>query len=200
MRSVLHFSRQVVYEDKVQQIMTEAVNSFISIKNLIRLIATAGAAIIALTSMGFAQTPTPIGQYRDWAAYSYESSGGRVCYAITQPKDMQPGNVNRGDVYFFVSHRPGENVRNEISVIIGYPHAVDSTTTVEIGTDRFNLFTKDDGGWIKERADEDRLVASMRRGSNMIVKGTSRRGTLTTDTYSLLGVSAALKAVGDTCG
>lgn len=163
------------------------------------LIAAVLVALMAVPT-AFAQSPSPIGQFRDWAAYTYNSSNGRVCYAITQPKETQPAGVNRDEIYFFVSQRPGEGVRNEISVITGYPFKEGSMTTVEIGTDVFNLFTQDDGAWIRDQAEQDRLVASMRGGSNMIVKGTSARGTLTTDTYSLLGVTAALNELVKVCG
>lgn len=156
-------------------------------------------AAILSTGSAYAQTPEPIGQFRDWAAFSYNSSSGKVCYAITQPKETLPQGVTRGEIYFFVSHRPGESVRNEISVITGYPYQEGSTTTVEIGSDTFNLFTQDDGAWIRDQSEQDRLVAAMRAGSAMIVKGTSRRGTLTTDTYSLLGVTAALNELNRSC-
>lgn len=160
------------------------------------------ASLVMLMALpaAFAQTPTPIGQFRDWAAYSYNSSNGRVCYAITQPKETLPAGVNRDEIYFFVSQRPSEGVRNEVSVITGYPFEEGSTTTVEIGSDTFNLFTQEDGAWIRDQSEQDRLVESMRRGLDMIVKGTSRRGTQTTDTYSLLGVTAALNELSKVCG
>ena len=167
---------------------------------MLKSIAGAFLALVLVAPASYAQTPSPIGQFRDWAAYTYNATGGRVCYAITQPKESLPPGVNRGEIYYFVSQRPGEGVRNEISVITGYPYQEGSTTTIEIGTDKFNLFTQDDGAWIRDQSEQDRLVASMRRGSNMIIKGTSRRGTLTTDTYSLLGISAALNELDKICG
>ena len=43
------------------------------------------------------------------------------------------------------------------------------------------------------------IVAAMKAGRQMIVRGTSTRGTLTTDTYSLSGFSAALAAIDKAC-
>lgn len=169
-------------------------------RKAIKSIVAAGLMAVLAAPAAFAQTPSPIGQFRDWAAYTYNSSSGRVCYAITQPKETLPAGVNRGEIYFFVSQRPGESVRNEVSVITGYPYQEGSSTTVEIGSDTFNLFTQDDGAWIRDQGEQDRFVAAMRSGSSMIIKGTSRRGTLTTDTYSLLGVTAALNEVAKVCG
>ncbi len=167
---------------------------------LFKTLIAAGLVVLMALPAAIAQTPSPIGQFTDWAAYSYNSSNGRVCYAITQPKETLPAGVNRDEIYFFVSQRPGEGVRNEISVIVGYPFEEGSTTTVEIGSDKFNLFTQEDGAWIRDQTEQDRLVESMRRGSDMVVTGTSRRGTQTVDTYSLLGVTAALNELIKVCG
>ena len=71
-----------------------------------------------------------------------------MCYAISQPEDKEPKNVNRDPVYFFVSHRPKEGVRNEVSVITGYPYKPGSSTSVAIGPDKYSMFTKGDGAWI----------------------------------------------------
>ncbi len=62
--------------------------------------------------------------------------------------------------------------------------------TVDVDGQEFSLFTKDDGAWVESPADEAQLVAAMRAGSRMTVKGQSARGTETTYTFSLSGVTA----------
>jgi invasion protein IalB len=153
--------------------------------------ATSGAAI--------AQSATPLGQFKDWGAYVAESGGGKVCYALSQPKSTTPANVNRDPVYLFVTSRPGQGVKNEISVITGYPYKPDTRASVEVGSDTFELFTKDDGAWVENAAEEANLVAAMRRGATMVIKGTSARGTTTVDNYSLSGISAALDRIAQEC-
>ena len=105
-----------------------------------------------------------------------------------------------------VTHRPGQNVRNEISMRIGYPFSDRSNPFAQIGSDKFQMFTGvREGGenrfwaWLKDTGDEGRMANAMRRGSSLIIKGTSERGTLTTDRYSLSGVTAALNKIDDTC-
>lgn len=156
------------------------------------------AALAVGTTAALAQSPTKIGTFRDWGSFSYMDGGSRVCYAASQPTDSQPTNVNRDPTFFMVTTRPSENVREQASVIIGYPFRQGSTVTVEVDGQRFELFTQDDGAWISDDS-ERALIQAMRAGNRMVVKGTSHRGTLTTDTYSLLGISAALDSAARTC-
>ena len=163
-----------------------------------------GALIAATVTLGAtavaAAEPELVSQHDDWAAYTYENaSEGKVCYAVSQPEDMAPKNVNRDPVYFLVTNRPGKNVRNEVSVIIGYPYKKGSKTTADIGGAKFSLFTSGDGAWIETGTQEQNLVDAMKRGTTMTISGTSWRGTQTTDRYSLSGVTAAIDAIGEAC-
>ena len=87
----------------------------------------------------------------------------------------------------------------EASIVIGYPFKDGENATVEIGSDKFSFFTKADGAWLQAKAEEKRLIDAMRAGAEMTVKGLSKRGTLTTDTYSLKGISNALDKVAEGC-
>jgi hypothetical protein len=102
-------------------------------------------------------------------------------------------------VFFFVSTRPGEKVQAEPSVIVGYTFKTDSKVTVTVDGANFTMFTQGEGAWIENEGDEDRLVNAMRAGSNMKVVGESTRGTSTTYTYSLSGVTAALNESSTIC-
>lgn len=144
-----------------------------------------------------AQVPQLLEQYNDWEAYRYEANGKVTCYILSKPKTLAPSNRNHGDVFFFLTTRPGDDVSNEVSVLVGYPFAPDSTVTVDVDGREFTLFTKDDGAWVESPADEAQLVAAMRAGSRMSVKGKSARGTETTYTFSLSGVTAGSNRLAD---
>lgn len=146
-----------------------------------------------------AQEPQRIGEFNDWAAYSYKADAGQVCYIVSQPNESDPKNVNRDPIFFLVTHRPGDKVRNEVNTIIGYPFKEGSTATVTIGSDKFELFTSGDGAWAESAARDAEIVEAMKRGANMQVQGTSWRGTTTTDRYSLSGVTAAMAKIDETC-
>jgi invasion protein IalB len=145
--------------------------------------------------------PALLGQYADWGAFAATSGGGKVCYALATPASTRtnPPNRPRDPVYLFISTRPAENVHNEVSVIIGYQLKPDSEVNVEIGTNKFVMYTKADGAWISNAAEEARMVETMRKSADLVVTGTSTRGTQSTDRYSLKGLSQALDRTAKEC-
>ncbi|HEY3640910.1 MAG TPA: invasion associated locus B family protein [Xanthobacteraceae bacterium] len=160
----------------------------------------AAAPAPASAPAGDAQ-PTLLGQYGDWGAYWAAPNGRKVCFTIAKPKSSQtnPAGRKRDQAYVFISTRPAENVRNEVSVIIGYPFKPSTDATAEIGADKFAMYTLNDGAWIKNVAEEARMVDAMRKGSDLTVKGVSGHGTESTDQYSLKGLSQAVDRAGQEC-
>jgi len=156
---------------------------------------TAGAATPSL-----AQDVTTIGKFRDWTAYSYEEQGSKVCYMASQPSKEEGNYSVRGEVYAIVSHRPAEGASNVVSFMAGYPYKEKSEVTVTVdGNKSFTLFTHEENAWAYDE-DDSRIVNAMRAGTRMVVRGTSQRGTLTTDTYSLMGFTNAHAAISEACG
>ena len=145
--------------------------------------------------------PNLLGQYGDWGAYSASPGGHKICFALAKPKTSttEPAGRTRDQSYMFISSRPAEKVKNEVSVIIGYPFKTSSDATAEIGSAKFAMYTQNDGAWIKNVTEEARMVDAMRKGSDLTVKGTSGRGTQSTDQYSLKGLAQALDKVEQEC-
>lgn len=137
-------------------------------------------------------------KYNDWAAYTSEGSP-KVCFAVSQPRDSSPKNVRRGPIYFYVSHYPGDKIAGEISVKMGYPFAPGAKVTLTIGSDKFELFTKDEGAFVEKTEDEAKLVGALKAGSSMTIQGRSARGTNTSDNYSLSGTTDALERIAKEC-
>ena len=145
--------------------------------------------------------PNLLGLNADWGAYSASPGGRKICFALAKPKTSktEPAGRTRDQSYMFVSSRPAESVKNEVSVIIGYPFKTSSDATAEIGSTKFAMYTQNDGAWIKNVTEEARMVDAMRKGSDLTVKGTSGRGTQSTDQYSLKGLAQALDKVEQEC-
>jgi hypothetical protein len=146
--------------------------------------------------------PTLVGQYGDWGAYMAMPGGKKVCFALSKPKSQKASkdDVKRDSAYVFVATRPAEKVKDEVSVIVGYPLNPKVDATAQIGSATYLMFGQNDGAWVKNAAEEPQLVEAMRKGSEMIIKGKSTRGTETTDTYSLKGITNALERVAKECG
>lgn len=170
------------------------------------------AAVLALCSAATAQPrrqaqaaaaaqPTLLGQYGEWGAYTGSSNGRKVCFALAKPStsETKPPNRPRDPAFLFISTRPAENVRNEVSVIIGYTFKPSSDAVVEVGSTKFAMQTQADGAWIKNAAEEAQMVDAMSKGAELVVRSVSGRGTKSTDTYSLKGLAEALDKVAQEC-
>ncbi len=141
-----------------------------------------------------------IGDYGDWSSFQFSEDGNLACYMSSEPKKAQGEYKKRGDVFAIVTHRPAEKRFGEVSIIAGYSYQKDSWVEVKIGKQAFQLFTQDDGAWAPDAETDKKLVRAMRKGHTMVVIGTSARGTLTTDTYSLKGFTKAYLSIAKACG
>jgi hypothetical protein len=151
-------------------------------------------------ALGGAQ-PALLGQFGDWGAYAAASGGRKVCYALAKPASQQtnPAGRPRDPAYFMVSTRPAENVRDEVFIMIGYPFKPGSEASVDVGSAKYTMYTQNDGAWIKNAAEEARMVDALRKAPEVTVSGVSGRGTQSTDRYSLRGLAQALDRASQEC-
>jgi hypothetical protein len=145
--------------------------------------------------------PTLIGQFGTWGAYTATPNGKKVCFALAKPSSSKtnPPNRPRDPAYAFVSTRPAEKVVNEVSIMIGYALKPGSESTIEVGGASYAMYTQGDGLWIKNAAEEGRMVDAMRKAPDATVKGVSAKGTETTDVFSLKGLAQALDKLALDC-
>jgi hypothetical protein len=141
---------------------------------------------------------TSIGTFGEWGAYETQGKS-KTCYALAQPKTREPGKIKRDAAYIFISSRPAENVKNEISIIMGFAMKDGGEAQATIGDDEFGLIAKGSNAWIKNPAEESHFIDAMKKGSKLIVKASSTKGKATTDTYALGGLSQALDKVRKEC-
>ncbi len=151
--------------------------------------------------------PTVLGRYNDWIAFRATENGETVCYVGSVPKSAKGAYTRRGQAHVAVSVRPGRASNGVVTVEAGYPYKKESRVVVQIDKGKsFELFTRNrssDGNgdaWADTEADDQALIAAMKAGGEMVVRGRSSRDTLTTDTYSLRGFTRAYGALGESCG
>lgn len=142
--------------------------------------------------------PKQVANFGDWGAYVAQGKS-KTCYALARPSARMPATLKRDDAYIFISNRPAENVRNEVSVIMGFPMKDNSEPKADIGGTTFDLVAKGSNAWVKNPAEESQFIEAMRRGSKLTVKAASIKGNTSTDTYSLSGLSDALARVHKEC-
>jgi invasion protein IalB len=170
-------------------------------RTILVLVSATAALPAAAQSKNPADQAVLLGQFGDWGAYKATPGGKAVCFALSKPTkaETEPAGRNRDPGYAFVSTRPAEKVKNEVSVIVGYPQKPGHDASAAIGSANYVLYTQNDGAWVKNAAEEPQMVEAMRKGSQLVVKSESARGTKTTDTYSLKGIGEALDKVAAEC-
>lgn len=143
--------------------------------------------------------PAPLATFGEWGAYAANTGKARTCYALSKPGQRLPANLKRDPAYIFVSNRPGEGVRHEVSIVMGFDLKTDAAAKADIGTTSFDMVAKGANLWVKNAAEESQFVEALRKGPRLVVKATSKKGNATTDTYSLAGLLPALDRIGKDC-
>jgi hypothetical protein len=167
-----------------------------------------------------AAKPALVGSYGDWKVYQSTGGKSRICYLLGQPKTREPEDLKRDPGYAFISERPGERVRNEVSFIVGFDVAGPGSSepkenkekkherheraqksdksealespTASIDEAEFELMPKGADLWVKNPAEESKVIDQMRKGEMLVIRAASKRGKVAKDSYSLSGFSQAI--------
>src|SRR5215471_21133214 len=121
--------------------------------------------VMGLTGAGTAAAENPklIGSYSNWQALTFQEESKAGCYTIAEPIRKEGAYSTRGRVYALVTHRPTDKKLNVITIIAGYEFKEGSGVTVEVGDEKFSLFTQQDMAWASDE-DDAKIVDAMKRG------------------------------------
>lgn len=148
------------------------------------------AALSGLVSQSPAHAAEGVASFNSWTVWTDVSEGQKICYISSNPRQIAPTNVRRGDIHFIVTIRPQN--RSDVSTILGYPiHEQNANASADVDGRIFELTTQSEFAWLANQEQEQEFVNAIRAGMTLTVKATSQRGTNTVDTYSLRGVTAA---------
>lgn len=168
-------------------------------QTLIKILSCAAIALMA-ASPAFAQTGSKLaGKHGDWSVYTQGSGAKQICYVLSEALAKSPSNVNHGDIYFMVSNWKNGAATEQPSFLAGYELKTTRAPKAQVGSTALSMFAADNEAFISEGRDERKLVSKMRAGSTMTVSAVSNRGTQTRYTFSLKGVTAALKQSKTAC-
>jgi hypothetical protein len=156
--------------------------------------------LIPMTAPMAAEDDEALGRFRDWYAVAYVDGGKKICYMVTQPTKSEGDYSQRGPAYVQVTRREGDSVPDVVSVEAGYPYKDASEVEVSVDGKSHTLFSDGQTAWAYDETGDKAMVKAMAKGSKMVIKGVSSRGTPTTDTYSLMGFVAARRAITQACG
>ena len=140
-----------------------------------------------------------LAKFNDWSAFAEGEGKNLACMAVSKPKKAEGNYSRRGDVFAIVTHLPGQNKWNEFSIVAGYNFQPNSNPDVTIGDMKFQLFTSGSRAWSFSPSEDEKIVKFLKNSMKMKVVGTSSRGTITSDTYSLVGFSKAYQKINEAC-
>lgn len=166
---------------------------------MLRTALAALAATLLFTLPLSAQGTRVVKKFSAWTLYAHQGPPGDICFITSQPRETKPAEVQRGRAYFYVSSWTKDGIRSQVSVLLGYELEDQSDITIRIGNRRFKLFAKDDKAFVSDATQELQLIDAMKRGNFMTVIAKTKDGTQTSDTYSLIGATAAVNSLNSGC-
>ena len=145
-----------------------------------------------------ANTPKSTGKYKNWESFTAETDKGKICFAQTIPTKIAPASIKREKSKLFVTFRPSENIRDEVSMTSGHDYK-SSTVTASSGKKRYSFFSQKNFAWLLDDQEERSFIKTMKRATNVIVKARTTKGAETTDHYSMMGFTKAYNTAKKTC-
>ena len=141
-----------------------------------------------------------IGKYKDWESFILSTEGNKICYAQSIPVIRAPKKLKRDPSRLFISFRPAENVKNEVSVTNGYEFKLKAPVEAKSGKKTYDLFSKGRFAWVVDNKDEKKLISTMKKASRLMIIGNTEKGDQTTDHYSMMGFTKAYNTAKKSCG
>jgi len=141
-----------------------------------------------------------VGKFKDWESFILSKDGSKICFAQSIPVIRAPKKIKRDPSRLFVSFRPSENIKNEISVTNGYEFKLKAPVAAKSGKKAYDLFSKGRFAWVVDDEDEKKLITTMKKASRLMIIGNTDRGDQTTDHYSMMGFTKAYNTAKKSCG
>ena len=154
--------------------------------------------LLIFSTTSFANTPRSTGKYKNWQSFTAETDVGKICFAQTLPTKRAPAAVKRGESKLFVTFRPSENIKDEISITSGHQYKA-STVSAKSGKRSYSFFSKENFAWILDDQEEKKFIRLMKKATDVIVKARTVKGAETTDHYSMMGFTKAYNAAKKNC-
>ena len=145
-----------------------------------------------------ANTPKSSGKYKNWESFILTTDKGKICFAQTKQVKRAPAAIKRNESRIFVTFRPNENVKDEISVTSGHNYK-NSTVSAKSGKSNYSFFSQGDFAWLLDENEEKKFIKLMKRATDLMIKGKTKDGAETTDHYSMMGFTKAYNTAKKTC-
>jgi|TARA_B100001057_G_C22767776_1_gene918366 hypothetical protein len=154
--------------------------------------------LVIFSSNALAITPRSTGKYKNWESFIAETDKGKICFAQTVPTKRAPAAVKRDKSKLFVTFRPSEEIKDEVSLTSGHDYKT-SSVTASSGKRKYSFFSQKEFAWLLDDQEEKKFIQLMKKATDIIVKARTTKGAETTDHYSMMGFTKAYNTAKKTC-
>ena len=140
-----------------------------------------------------------IGKFKDWETFTVTENNNKICFAQSIPILRAPKKFERNPSRLFVSFRPTENIKDEVSATSGYTFQKEKIVKAKTGKKTYDFFSQEEFAWILDTEEEQRFIKAMKKASRVMIIGRTEKGKQTIDHYSLMGFTKAYNTAKKNC-
>jgi len=140
-----------------------------------------------------------IGKFKDWETFTVTENNNKICFAQSIPILRAPKKFERNPSRLFISFRPTEDIKDEVSATSGYTFQKEKIVKAKTGKKTYDFFSREEFAWILDTDEEQRFIKAMKRASRVMIIGRTEKGKQTIDHYSLMGFSKAYDTAKKNC-
>ena len=157
--------------------------------------------IIVLISFpaSYAQDLKSIGKFKDWETFTVTENDNKICFAQSIPILRAPKKFERNPSRLFITFRPTEGIKDEVSATSGYTFQKEKIVKAKTGKKTYDFFSREEFAWILDTKEEQRFIKAMKKASRVMIIGRTEKGKQTIDHYSLMGFTKAYNTAEKNC-
>ena len=140
-----------------------------------------------------------IGKFKDWETFTVTENNNKICFAQSIPILRAPKKFERNPSRLFISFRPTEDIKDEVSATSGYTFQKEKIVKAKTGKKTYDFFSREEFAWILDTEEEQRFIKAMKKASRVMIIGRTEKGKQTIDHYSLMGFTKAYDTAKKNC-
>jgi hypothetical protein len=141
------------------------------------------------------------GKFKNWETFIVTENNNKICFSQSIPILRAPKKFERNPSRLFVSFRPTEDIKDEVSATSGYTFQKDKIVKAKTGKKTYDFFSpgEEEFAWIRDAEEEQRFIKAMKKASRVMIIGRTEKGKQTIDHYSLMGFTKAYDTAKKNC-
>ena len=140
-----------------------------------------------------------VGKFKDWETFTVTENDNKICFAQSIPILRAPKKFERNPSRLFITFRPSEDMKDEVSATSGYTFQKEKIVKAKTGKKTYDFFSQEEFAWILDTEEEQRFIKAMKKASRVMIIGRTEKGKQTIDHYSLMGFTKAYNTAKKNC-